>query len=265
MSTIKTLNGLAWASVKTRNGLAAASIKTIGGVDVPASGSPFGGLVDATNLIEWWALDEASGNALSSHGSHDLTDNNTVTATTGPDGSGARQFTAANTEFFSRTSETDLQIGDIDFGFCASIYVDSFSNDLRIISKRANGTTSLEYDFYVNTAGTLSLILCTAAGSQFSASSSVGAISTATWYKVFGWHDATANTVNVQINAGTPSSTGTSGQVPTTNTSTFEVGQLQQVTRPFNGRMQKIGFWKNDFPDSTERTALYDSGNHLAY
>ena len=42
-----------------------------------------------TGLVSYWALDETSGTRYDSHGSNDLTDNNTVGYTTGVQGNAA--------------------------------------------------------------------------------------------------------------------------------------------------------------------------------
>src|SRR5690242_13052659 len=63
----------------------------------------------ANGLVAFWDLGEASGQRNDSHTNllH-LTDNNTVTSAAGLVGTAA-QFTAANTEYLSRVSESLLQ------------------------------------------------------------------------------------------------------------------------------------------------------------
>ncbi len=74
---------------------------------------------DTSNLEGAWLLDESSGTRIDeTANSNDLTDNNTVTSTTGQFGS-AGQFTAASSEFLSITdgSQTGLDVtGDITLG-----------------------------------------------------------------------------------------------------------------------------------------------------
>ncbi len=66
------------------------------------------------NLIAALELDEASGNAIDSHGANDFSDNNTVGAGTGLVHANARDFEAANDEYFSLADNTDLSLSDID-------------------------------------------------------------------------------------------------------------------------------------------------------
>ena len=74
-------------------------------------GSPF-----LSGLIAYWTLDEASGTRVDAHGNNDLSDNNTVTSTTGKVGDAAA-FATANSEYLSRADNADLSVGNIDFTF----------------------------------------------------------------------------------------------------------------------------------------------------
>jgi hypothetical protein len=64
---------------------------------IPAAGgtSPL-----LTNLVAYWKLDESSGTRIDSHGSNNLTDNNTVGSATGKIGNAA-SFVSANEEYLS--------------------------------------------------------------------------------------------------------------------------------------------------------------------
>ena len=65
-----------------------------------------------TSLVEAWNLQEASGNRAGAFASLTLTDNNTVTQTTGPSSviPQAALFTAANSEYLSRADEAALSL-----------------------------------------------------------------------------------------------------------------------------------------------------------
>ncbi len=78
-----------------------------------------------TDLKAHWKLNEASGARVDSHGSNDLTDNNTVTQVAGKIGNAA-QFTAANSEWLSRGTDVDLGLGaDTDCTWAGWFYMDS--------------------------------------------------------------------------------------------------------------------------------------------
>ena len=103
-----------------------------------------------TNMVSWWPLDEASGSALDSHGSNDLTDINTVTQWLySPRGAvtSSRDFEAATDEHFSIASNASLQTGDIDFTFLGWFAPESNNvNGMRILGKWDTGIA--EYRFY---------------------------------------------------------------------------------------------------------------------
>jgi len=61
----------------------------------------------ATDLVSYWELEEASGTRVDSHGSNDLTDNNTVGQAAGKIGNAA-DFEVSNGEFLRKTSPTGL-------------------------------------------------------------------------------------------------------------------------------------------------------------
>ena len=65
------------------------------------------------NLISAWELSEASGNAIDSHGSNDLTDNGSVGTGTGLVYGTARHFDGSD-DGFNIIDNTDLSVGDID-------------------------------------------------------------------------------------------------------------------------------------------------------
>lgn len=212
------------------------------------------------SLISYWKLDEASGTRVDVHGSNDLTDNNTVGSASGKINNGA-DFESANSEFLSHTSNSDLQTGDIDFTFTAWINIETLVHGI-IVSKDDDAANSRDYTldmgdfqsprFYIK--GGTHLV-------EWS-----GDLSTSTWYFIVGWHDATANTVNLQVNNATPESATTSGTAPDVSSAVFMIGarEYSGFEGYFDGIIDEVGFWKRVLT-SQERTDLYNSGNGLSY
>lgn len=267
MSTIKTVNGLAVASMKTRNGLARASIKTIGGVDVPHGSTPFGGLVDTTNLVEWWPLSETSGTRVGVHAGLNLTDNNTVTGAAGNNGSSASQFTAANSEYLSRASESALNVGDIDFSFTLWAYGDAWARQALFSKWTAGVGGQLAYFLEYQNGVPAFVFLVSSTGSDAVAvqATTFGAASTGNWYFIYCQHDSVGNTIGISVNNGTLNTTAHSAGVFSGSTTAFEVGRSgSSIPRYMDGRMQRFGFFKR-LLTPTERTVLYNSGNGLSY
>ena len=219
-----------------------------------------------TNLIWWWKLDEASGTRVDSvtATANDLTDNNTVTNAAGIAGQ-AGQFTLANSEYLSRADNASLSCGDIDFSWACWVYADSLPATVGpIVTKDMSGGGLREY----------SLIWAGSAANRFRFTAFVavdsgqivnadtfGAPSTGTWYFLVVWHDATANTVNIQVNDGTADSTATAGALQAESTATFAIGSraINGFTEFWNGRIDEVGFWKRTLTVA-ERTYLYNAG-----
>ena len=69
----------------------------------PAAAAPSGDNPGTANLVGDWSMDETSGTRADSHGTNNLTDNNTVGSTTGVI-SNAASFVSANSEYLSSTT-----------------------------------------------------------------------------------------------------------------------------------------------------------------
>lgn len=217
------------------------------------------------SLISYWSLDEASGDALDAHGTNDLTDTNTVGSATGKI-SNARDFEKANMERFSHADNADLSTGDIDFAFACWVNAESLPGLTTIASKGNwnDGTIEWSLDYY--DGGPSARFFVSPDGSQsvtVVSATNQGALSLATWYFIVVWHDATANTINIQVNDGTVNSTShTTGL--TNLGGGFHIGDLDGLTAHWDGLIDEAGLWKRVLT-SGERTQLYNSGNGLAY
>jgi hypothetical protein len=222
-----------------------------------------------TGLISYWNLNEASGTRADSvtASGNDLTDNNTVTQAVGKI-AGAAQFTALNSESLSRASNASLQTGDIDFTVAAWIYLDTLA-DMALVSKDMSGGGKREFDLeFLSAAGATNkfrMRLFRAVDSSIAVNDTT-TISTATWYFVVGWHDATANTMNIQVNGGTAVSAATGGALQAASDAAWVIGAREFTAAPAytNGRVDEVGFWKRVLT-AGERTALYNSGNGVTY
>jgi hypothetical protein len=217
------------------------------------------------NLIAYWSLDEASGNAIDAHSTHDLTDTNTVGAATGKV-NGARDFERGNTEVFSIADNDDLSVGDIAFSIAAWVQLESkFADEMVIACKSSagNGDWFLHYNdgldrfqFQVFTAGGFG-------GSATANADNLGSPSTATWYFVVAWHDPTANTINICVNDGTVNSTSHSGGVGDFASTIFHIGG-DPFANYWDGLIDEVGFWKKVL-SASEITELYNAGSGRDY
>src|SRR3990167_4965451 len=128
---------------------------------------------------------------------------------------GAGQFTAANNEFLSIASNASLQTGDIDFTCAAWVYLDS-KTTYRFIAAKDGGSTiagdrewAMVYDSALDRF-VFNVFLATDSIKQ-AVAGNLGVPATGAWYFIVGWHDAAANTVNIQVNNGTVNSVATTG------------------------------------------------------
>lgn len=242
---------IAWSPVPS------ASQNMLLGVGSQGAGFPSG-------AVACWNLDEASGQRNDSVGSNHLTDNNTVTQAAGKVGNAA-QFTAANSEYLSIADTAALSTGDIDFTFTAWVYLDSKATSI-LVSKSEGAIGKEEYNIlYAGTPDRFQFQIAdasTVAVGTVSADN-LGSPSTATWYFIVAWHDATANTVNIRVNNGTADSAATTG-VPTDTAARFTLGAYAwNLSAYVNGRQDAVGLWKRKLTDA-EQSYLYNSGNGRA-
>lgn len=218
-----------------------------------------------TSLISYWTLEEASGTRVDSvvASGNDLTDNNTATQNPGKVGNAA-QFTSANSESLTRNDNASLSTGDIDFTVAAWVYLDSKAARQTIATKGGGGAPgSDEWVLdYLNSSDRFRFFTG-GASYKIATANNLGSPSTATWYFIVAWHDAAADTVNIQVNDGTVNSTATTGVAPSDTTQQFKIGQYG-ASFYMDGRVDEIGFWKRVLT-AAERTALYNSGNGRTY
>ncbi|MDA2916757.1 LamG domain-containing protein [Nitrospinae bacterium AH_259_B05_G02_I21] len=221
---------------------------------------------DLTNLKGHWRLNEASGTRVDAHSTNDLTDNNTVTQAAGKIGNAA-QFTRANSEYLSRADNADLSLGaDQDFTITAWVYLDIKTVNLSVIAKRAGGANTVEYQIkYETTPDRLMLKISDGASNQTENADNFGAVSTGAWIFVVAWHDATADTINIQVNNGTVDSAAwANGTQDTGNAFLIGAENSPSPENHWDGRIDSPSFFKRVLT-AQERTDLWSGGNGIDY
>lgn len=214
-----------------------------------------------TNLVAWWSLNETSGTRNDSHGSNHLTDNNTVTSASGIK-SNAGNFVSANSEYLSIADNSSVSVGDIDFTFCAWVYITNTSSTRAIISKFATTGNQREYLIRYNNLTNKIQFVVSNNGTSNATVDDTTAISSSAWYFVCAWHDATNNQIKIQVNNNTPSSLSHSGGV-FNGTSAFYLGQYKGSSY-HDGLIDEVVLYKRLLTDE-ERTWLYNSGAGREY
>lgn len=213
------------------------------------------------SMISVYEGEQESGNRADSHDSNTLTDNNTVTRTTGVVGY-AMQFDAANSEYLSRASNPSLQTGDIAFLVCFWAKVTNAAATQILVAKYGSGN-NLEYRF--DTSGSRFRFLVSPDGVNLVSvtANTFGAIANDTWYMVMGWHDPVANTINISVNNGTPDSTAHAGGV-FAGAAAFTIGASAFPATYTTGAIDQVFFVKRNWV-ATEKASIYNGGAGRPY
>ena len=225
----------------------------------------------ANALVSYWTLDETSGTRADSHGSNDLTDNNTVLSGTGILSNGA-DFEASNSEYLSIAdgSQTGLDItGDIAISAWVKLESDvPNSSSYQIVSKY-NTSSQRAYEFNINdpSVGNDTIrFLVSNNGTTDDIMSVEYTFTSGIWYHVAASWDASASTATFYVNGlsiGTDTGTATSIY---NSTSDLIVGARPAAspTNFFDGIIDEVGIWSRVLT-AGEISNLYNEGNALPY
>lgn len=214
-----------------------------------------------TNLVAYYACDEASGNLIDALGSNNLTDHNSIGAASGRV-NGGRDFEASSSQYASHADSATFSRGDTDFTIAAWFNLESAPDESTIVSKWDEGGADYEYSLFW--FGGLKFFVQPNPG-QFPAAAWGGSFSTGTWYHVVAWHDATNDELGIAVNDGTPVTQSHATGVRD-GAADFAVGYCQggASNRYFDGIIDEVGLWSRVLT-SGERTALYNGGNGITY
>jgi hypothetical protein len=207
-----------------------------------------------TDLVGYWKLDEASGTRLDSVGTNDA-------AVVGSPGSAAGILSnAVDTSlgnYLDAGTVADLQTGDIDFTFALWLWFDQVATPHDLFGKWAGG--ELEYFLYYNETAHVLHFFVSDDGLNYNsvAGASLNPIAVNTWYFVVCWHDAIANTLNIQINDGPVDSVSYSIGVRA-GIASLLFGQ-SGFGGSHDGLIDEAGLWKR-LLTAPERTDLYNAG-----
>lgn len=216
------------------------------------------------DLTAAWPLEEASGTRSDTRGTNHLTNNGGVTQAAGKTGYAA-QFTAASSQSLSIADNADTSTGNIDFTITLHVYFDTIpASSFGIVGKWVMAGNQREYLLYKRSDNKLEFVVSSdGAVGTVVAATSASAISATTWYFVRVWHDSVLNTINLQIDNGTPVSTSHSTGV-FNGTSAFVLGAFDGAANFHNGRIARVHFWKKVLTTG-EATEVYASGAFRMY
>lgn len=218
------------------------------------------------DLVSYWKLDEASGDAIDAHGANDLTDTNTVGTATGILNDG-RDFERDNSEQFTDADNADLSTGDIDFSVSLWIKFESLAAfDTQILAGKAEFIDAADgYEWVVMFSGSserLALAVSNGTTSTSVTANTFGALSAGVWHHVVAWHDAASNEIGLSVNRTEDTAAHSAGAHDSTRL--FRLGTDGSGGRYADGVMDEVGFWKRVLT-TDEKDDLYNSGNGLSY
>lgn len=170
---------------------------------------------------------------------------------------GARQYTAANTEYHTIADTADHSVSG-SFSISAMCYRDS--TGINAICGKGPNSTAGEFQLFFN-AGALDFRIWDGATSALVAGGSIG---TGTWVHVLAEFDTDADTLTFWIDDGTPVQTTGVTIDPQDSTGTFQIGALGANNFPYDGRLARLGLWKRTLT-AAERTYLCNSSQGRSY
>lgn len=229
------------------------------------------------NLVSYWKLDETSGTRADSHGSNNLTDNNTVTYGTGIISNGA-DFELANSEYLNITdaSQSGLDLtGDRSFSLWVKPESTPTGGDAMAFFYKWGGSQAQYGMIYVDISGTRKIRFIgyqTCAGANINYDFSIGGdLSTSSFTHVVlrydaighGSGDGTAELFLNGVSKGTVTDASFTGGANCTGT--FSLSSLGSgIQWYYDGLMDEVGVWSKWLSDG-EIASLYNSGSGLTY
>lgn len=215
------------------------------------------------NLVAYWKLDESSGNAAdSAGGSYTLTNNNTITYTTGKINNGAT-LTRASSMYFSSTNA----IFNINNSFSISMWVklvsSPSSNFFGLMSKKYSAG-GLSWAFsYGDVGGTKRLKMYTEGAGGADSYITPTALNTGQWYHLVAVKNGTTS-INFYIDGVKFLATGTIYNT-TSGLNSFEVGHGNlDASDYWDGMIDEVCIYDKVLSD-TEVSILYNNNSGFQY
>lgn len=222
------------------------------------------------NLISWWKLNEASGNALDAFGSNHLTDTNTVGAGTGKI-DGARDFEFGNSEYFTIDDNASLSMGAgvamTITGWLKLETQPSVNGGRAVIASKGatNMAAAQEYILFINNSNDKPTFLV----GDGSATNSVewgSTLSLGTWYYICAYHNPVTDLIGISINDGAFVTAAHSTDIQD-STQPFRLGQGFAIGNGhfFDGLLDEVALWKATGSSILARGGISDQDNTLLY
>ena len=214
--------------------------------------------------VAHWKMDEASGNLIDVVNGYNLVETSgTMDAVTGKVNGGRDWEATTDTEYAEVADNADLSGGNRTFGGTFWVKPETVSGVIADKGWQAASDASREWVLWFNTTTTIRWTMQNA-GFIRDCTSTTPSISAGSWYFVAFWYDANTDLMNLQINNGTPVTLAdTLGSFD--GTRSFRLGASPGQSLYMDGTLDEFSWFAGNFPDSTQRALMYNSGNGLAY
>ncbi len=213
------------------------------------------------NLIDWWEMNESSGNALGSHASLTMTDVNGAGADTGKV-AGARDFVPGNVDYFTRASEAAIQMGDIDATWVFWFKFDASGGIMQFITKD-DAATDREFTITKEANDKPRFVVFKADGNIIGDVTWATGLNTGTWYFLAAYHSSTDNAIGISINSAAYQTAATTDASATTTTPLW-FGSRSSNPQLYDGLLDEMAYFKAQLTISNVEW-LYNSGNGRSY
>lgn len=185
---------------------------------------------------------------------------NPLTGTPNQEVNGAAQFTAANSEYMTRSDSAAISVSSAtDFTVCCLAYLDSLVARGTLIAKD-DTASQREWSLYAHAAsGTFKFQIA-----GIDAVASTVTPTTGVWYFLLLTHTSSGQIITLAVNG--VDATNTYAGTMSDSSARLEFGNISDDTGIYwyNGRICRVGFWKR-LLTAAERTWLYNSGAGRVY
>jgi len=219
------------------------------------------------NMVDFWDMDEASGNIVGEHASITLAETGGTIGTSTIGGRAARDLELGVPQYFWVADSSALSLSsDQAFTVAARVQWESATTSSAIVSK--DDTSNREFLMYHQHGTGIRLIVWESGGTNavVTCEFSPGAANPTNGvpYTIVAWHNPVADEVGIQVNAETPCTSawtlGTRDQ-----SARFQIGAgIGEGTFTVDGLIGSVGYWKRVLT-SDERTEYYAAGAGVAY
>jgi len=216
-------------------------------------------------LKAYYKLDEASGNAIDSHGDNDGTNNGATQGATGKIGN-CYDFEADEDDYVDMGNTADLSAPTGAGSISCWVKIESYVNYASVVSKINFNTDRNGYIFFIHVGYARGGGGSATANDYTADGAAVDLSSLSTWYHVVFTWDVVPGEMKVYINNGAADLTD-SGLAITfvTNVNNFRLGySVGPYGDVIDGLLDEVGIWSRALT-SSEVAELYNSGNGKTY